>query len=1141
MQLFSVFGTIGLKADEFNQGISEAESRGQGFGTTMGGVAGVVATAGAFIVGALVGIGAAATRVGGEFEASSRAIQAQTGFTTDEMARLEKGVRDLSLTQGSFSAREMMSSLENISIYGRDATEMLKLLEYGMVLADATGADLDTSLSLLSMSLDKAGKDVDSAGRYMNIFAQIARETNLPIQTIQDNVVALAPTMNGWNIELEQSAGWLARLKQEGIYGAAATSGLSYVFRDLATVTPLMAEELRGMGVELFDMHGNMNDGYVVLNQLKAVMGEMTDQELVQFQSELWGANGTTRAVLDALLNTADGAEEFTQRMFEAGQGTLEYGVAARMAADRQLDLAQAFGRGRNAGEDILKTIWEIIRAPLAGTVGHGADQMERLAIRMREGGDLHPHIQRLGEAIARLGTFIIDLVSAATPLATQILPVFATGLSLVLDGATMLYPAIIGLVVAMYAYKAAMAVQGLITGVTAATAGMTLAKYAATKAQIALNLAMKANPIGLVIAGIALLVGGLITLGRALNRETEAARELRLENERLIQSANSLSSSIENSAAAHGQRVRAMENEIATSRNLVERLTALGDAERHTVEQRARAVNYTRMLTDAMPELLRYLDEETGLLNLTTEAIERKIAATEEQMRVEVARERQMELLREQMELERQQLELRAQITRMEEEGAEVTVRTGRYTTEVRNENHQAIKELEAAYGSLTESIAGNASESEHWRDIVVESYTVVGEAVEEFTYAVDYGVQTIESRLADLATATNTELGEVKQLFDSAISTVINNFQLLNHEVSQSFAESASIFSQNAADTHDWADNVSAIMQEGMARGVDVGVLEKLQEMAMRGPGYAAEMAGDLERTFGELVPSLYAVMDAALALVAAQLGEDTRLVESAESIVENAAEAAYERATERFYEVGEAVPNSQAVGVYDNTDTFVDAVVDMQEAGIDAANDAIGRASPAKVYVEMGEAIPDSQALGVKNREPALLQKLGDLMQRAIDVFADWENKWHSIGLNGMESLAGGILSGKSAAINAAISVAQAAISAAKSALEMNSPSKPFWDMGENTVASYVGGVLAKIGDAEKAVDDVFGDLGRGSEWADGSSLPVAAGGYGLRPIQIILKDAIINGVDDDQGIRTVARKLGNLFDMESRRRE
>ena len=423
VNLFKILGTVAVDNSSALRGLKEttqgAESAKRGIEN-----AGRMIGKACIAIGTAIGvIGISALRMGDEFNQAMGSIQAQTGASDKEIQGLRRSVNDLAMQQGRFSTREMTSALQTTAIYGRDTAEMLTLLEYGMVLANATGGELEDSVQLLSMALDKAGKDSSDAGRYMNVFAQIARETNLPITTLKQNIIDLAPTMNNWNIELEQAGGWLARLKQEGIYGKAATSGLAYVFRDLANVTPEMASRLHDLGVELFDTNGNFNDGYDVMNQLKRVMSGMTDKELAEFQQELFGANGATRAVLDALLNTADGADEFTARMLRAGEGTLEYGIAADMANKRTGGLSEAFGRVRNFADVFLDTLNDIIGAPIYDWISGAVERMGDFIERFREGGDLHYYVEILGKAFLGLIDTLGTLVGAILPLIMEHLP----------------------------------------------------------------------------------------------------------------------------------------------------------------------------------------------------------------------------------------------------------------------------------------------------------------------------------------------------------------------------------------------------------------------------------------------------------------------------------------------------------------------------------------------------------------------------------------------------------------------------------------------------------------------------------------------------------------------------------------------
>ena len=69
----------------------------------------------------------------------------------------------------------------------------------------------------------------------------------------------------------------------------------------------------------------------------------------------------------------------------------------------------------------------------------------------------------------------------------------------------------------------------------------------------------------------------------------------------------------------------------------------------------------------------------------------------------------------------------------------------------------------------------------------------------------------------------------------------------------------------------------------------------------------------------------------------------------------------------------------------------------------------------------------------------------------------------------GYNVSIGLANGIYAGGSAAVNAAASVAASAINAARSTLQIHSPSRVFWDMGDNAVNAFASGFM----DSERKV--------------------------------------------------------------------
>ena len=504
VNLFRILGTIAINTNNAERDLRKVSSSADNARRNVANAGRLIGKAALGIATAIGVTGVAALRAGDDFRQSMGDIQAQTNLSNEEISKLEQGVRDLAMRQGRFNTRAMNGALKTLAIYGRDADEMLALLRYGMVLSNATGGDLTASIELLGMALDKAGKDSRFAGRYMNVFAQLVRETRLPIELLKQNVVDLAPTMNNWSIELEQSAAWLARLKQEGIYGKSATSGLAYVFRDLSTITPEMTRRLSNLGVEVFDINGNFNNGYDVLNQLKGVMKGMNDTELAEFQTELFGANGQTRAVLDALMNTSDEAENFTERMFKAAEGTLEYGVAVDMASKRTGGLREALGRARHFGREFLYTLNDIIGEDIYKWISNAIDGMGEFLERFRDGGDLHHHIERLGDAFIGLIDALGNIIKVITPLILSKLPTVIDLFSKFVNWISESEWAIKLLVGAITGLKSFGVVKTLVLGLKGV-------------------LTLLATPVGIVVAAVALLAIGI----KNLSKNNEEFREV--------------------------------------------------------------------------------------------------------------------------------------------------------------------------------------------------------------------------------------------------------------------------------------------------------------------------------------------------------------------------------------------------------------------------------------------------------------------------------------------------------------------------------------------------------------------------------------------------------------------------------------
>ena len=141
------------------------------------------------------------------------------------------------------------------------------------------------------------------------------------------------------------------------------------------------------------------------------------------------------------------------------------------------------------------------------------------------------------------------------------------------------------------------------------------------------------------------------------------------------------------------------------------------------------------------------------------------------------------------------------------------------------------------------------------------------------------------------------------------------------------------------------------------------------------------------------------------------------------------------------------------------------------------VEAENNGLGCQSPSKKTRESGKNVDLGLVQGMKNGESNVKTEARSVASGAINVFAAQctASKTQLYGYNLSIGLANGISDGRSAVISAASRVASDAIATAKKKLEINSPSKVFWRMGQYSMQGLANGVTENSLLAQNAVKE------------------------------------------------------------------
>ena len=493
MHLFSVDAIIGFDDRQFVQGINNAENQGRGFASTMAGVGKAVAAAGLAIGTAVVGVGVAAVRVGGEFQQMGNSIRAQTGQSADDVEVTKMAIRDLALETGRFSASEMIAGLYSVSRAGQTTEHQLMLIEQATRLADSSGKEFGTSISTIDALLVKFNTPIEDASKWMNTLAVAQQEMTISQTSMLDGLQRSAGIANAASLSYDFLAAALGFAYQGGQKMQTAATGLTGIFNQMLDPTSNIREAMNELGTAtIMNADGTIN----AQESMIAFIRELDNASpLMQEQiANTMNLSGSNLDLFTNIISNIDALDDQAAMFRYAQQAGDDYARVTEMIDVRTSGLNNQFRIFQIAGQDMLKTIFDIIQAPLADVIGRAADNFRNLAMRMREGGDLYPVIRQLGEAFARLAEFIMNLATNALPIALRVLALFGTALATVLDLFNLLSPAIVPVTIALGAYYAVLKANSLLiqpfkNGIKSLIAQSTIqtkATKAATKAETA-------------------------------------------------------------------------------------------------------------------------------------------------------------------------------------------------------------------------------------------------------------------------------------------------------------------------------------------------------------------------------------------------------------------------------------------------------------------------------------------------------------------------------------------------------------------------------------------------------------------------------------------------------------------------------
>lgn len=787
---------------------------------------------------AMTNLAKGALDVGMNFETSMSQVAATMGITTAEIKSGSKEYEMLSAkakemgATTKYTATEAAEGLNILAMSGLSAEEACGGIADVMYLAGAGAMSLEEAATYTTGAVKGFGDSMDNASKYTDIMAAGATMANTDVKSLGEALSGASATASAYNQSVESTSVALLRLAEQNVTGSEAATALSRVMADLYTPTDKAAKALNELGISTYDAQGNARDLNDVVDDLNEALKGMSDEQKLAYESTIFTTYGM-KGFQKMTVSTTETVNKFKDGIANAA------GSAMQQFETQNDNLAGKLAILQSALEGLGLAIYEIFGDELKDTVEGVTDVIDRLHDSVAN-GELKTSFERLAKSFAEFSTSALEMGEKA-------LPVVIDALAWVLDNGDLIISAISGIVTANFMMGT---VIPLIQGAQAAWMAYKTANEGATVSQWLLNTAMSANPVGILLTGIVALTAAVGTY-MALNNDANASlNETQAETKKLCEENERLIESYKNASEDRKRNREDMENEGRVASDLVDKLETLQKAYNNGADNMTEMKMAVDELNGIFPELNLSIDEQTGALNMSTEAIRQNIDAMLQQAKVEAAKADLTKIANDQYEAEKKLLELQKQYTAAYEDMIKAENELNNPTTTDSLEKRkiayhnakESVKELETQINETKGAISDFGDEYSDTLDYIDENEVIddATESYEKLGEAMDGATESTE----DLAKAMDEE----KESLHASLQDSISLFDDFTEATKVSKEEIIKNFEEQVTAMEEWASNMQILASRGINEGI-------LQELANMGPASAGYIQGLMDMTGPEL----------------------------------------------------------------------------------------------------------------------------------------------------------------------------------------------------------------------------------------------------------------------------------------------
>lgn len=585
---------------------------------------------------------------------------------------------------------------------------------------------------------------------------------------------------------------------------------------------------------------------------------------------------------------------------------------------------------------------------------------------------------------------------------------------------------------VANLANNGALTASNLLYGVlTGAISLQTAATIAATAATTAFKAALTAltGPIGWVVTGVGLAVGALVGLWQWLTAESEETKRLKSEQEELVKSTDQLTDSVKQSAQERQKNLESVKGNTESYQKLADEIVQLSQKTNKTAADKKNLKKKIDSLNASVSGLNLAYDKNSDSLSHNSDQIKARISAMEAESTWEASQKNLLDIEQKRAEIGEQLKQIAEQRNKWNEES--------NVSDSVRKEKLQELNDKETELKNTQTEL-----QTEYEKTSQVQQA-----ASEAMATAAENGSNRQVISYEGMSKAQQKAVDDMRSKYNELLETTTNMFDQIQMKSAISVDEMIANLQKNQEAVNNWAINLNTLAE----RGVNEGILAKLQQMGPQGGLYVQELVNASDEKLATLNEVFTQGGESAMNGLTA--GMDTGalgITDKIKGIVQSQVSSLQEEiAAADFPEKGKNIPEGVGDGIKAGAEIASESSKNMATKIKETFQNEMDIHSPSRVFNEYGGHITTGLAEGVDKGTNQPVSSVTNLANQIKKPFDSLQSDFTYIGEMAMSGLNTGLWSGSGSVMATANSIAERVKATIKSALDIHSPSRVMRD--------------------------------------------------------------------------------------------